>query len=234
MIDRTVETPALIDSGAGGMFIDEQFARDNNIALTPLINRIPVYNVDGTQNKQGVITHYAWRELSVAGITRRTRLLATSLGKEAIILGLPWLRRTNAKIDWQTGKVEFEGSSEAESPKPRPRATVEDEPEPINQTISHLDPSLDHCLEEVNACAAQFAEPDTNEHHCPSPREEPIDLDPDDLLVAYVRGEPVIGIFSNEEEPLTEEHLDEGEGSPHIGRIMHWKHSAAFSYAQGR
>ena len=78
-IDRTVETPALIDSGAGGMFIDEQFARDNNIALTPLINRIPVYNVDGTQNKQGVITHYAWRELSVAGITRRTRLLATSL-----------------------------------------------------------------------------------------------------------------------------------------------------------
>ena len=113
-IDRTVETPALIDSGAGGMFIDEQFARDNNIALTPLINRIPVYNVDGTQNKQGVITHYAWRELSVAGITRRTRLLATSLGMEAIILGLPWLRRTNAKIDWQTGKVEFEGSSEAE------------------------------------------------------------------------------------------------------------------------
>ena len=69
-IDRTVETPALIDSGAGGMFIDEQFARDNNIALTPLINHIPVYNVDGTQNKQGVITHYAWRELSVAGITR--------------------------------------------------------------------------------------------------------------------------------------------------------------------
>ena len=113
-IDQTIETPALIDSGAGGMFIDEQFARDNNIALTPLINRIPVYNVDGTQNKQGVITHYAWRELSVAGITRRTRLLATSLGKEAIILGLPWLRRTNAKIDWQTGKVEFEGSSEAE------------------------------------------------------------------------------------------------------------------------
>ena len=71
-IDRTVETPALIDSGAGGMFIDEQFARDNNIALTPLINHIPVYNVDGTQNKQGAITHYAWRELSVAGITRRT------------------------------------------------------------------------------------------------------------------------------------------------------------------
>ena len=69
-IDRTVETPALIDSGAGGMFVDEQFARDNDIALTPLINHIPVYNINGTQNKQGVITHYAWRELSIAGITR--------------------------------------------------------------------------------------------------------------------------------------------------------------------
>ena len=32
-IDRTVKTPALINSEARGMFIDELFARDNNIAL---------------------------------------------------------------------------------------------------------------------------------------------------------------------------------------------------------
>ena len=130
-IDRTVETPALIDSGAGGMFIDEQFARDNNIALTPLINHIPVYNVDGTQNKQGVITHYAWRELSVAGITRRTRLLATSLRKEAIILGLPWLRKVNPQIDWTMGKVTM--------PEPIPKAArviVEEVPDDDGKAIS--------------------------------------------------------------------------------------------------
>ena len=57
-VDQTVETLALIDSGAGGMFIDEQFARANNIPLTPLLTAIPVYNVDGTQNRQGAIAHY--------------------------------------------------------------------------------------------------------------------------------------------------------------------------------
>ena len=98
-VDRTVETLALIDSGAGGTFIDETFARNHNLPLTRLINPIPVYNVDGTRNKQGEITQYAWKELSIAGVTHHARLLVTSLGKESIILGLPWLRRTNAQID---------------------------------------------------------------------------------------------------------------------------------------
>ena len=127
-IDRTVETPALIDSGAGGTFIDEAFAHTNHIALTPLITPLPVYNVDGTLNKLGKITHYTWRDISIAGITRRTRLLATSLGKETIILGLPWLRRTNAQINWQSGEVTLPDPVETTPPK-RPQATVEDDPE---------------------------------------------------------------------------------------------------------
>ncbi len=35
-LEITVKTPALIDSGAGGMFIDEQFTHMHNIPLTPL------------------------------------------------------------------------------------------------------------------------------------------------------------------------------------------------------
>jgi hypothetical protein len=50
---------ALIDSGAGGIFINESYAKQNNIPLSPLQNPIPVFNVDGTPNKDGVITHYA-------------------------------------------------------------------------------------------------------------------------------------------------------------------------------
>ena len=60
-LDRSIETSALIDSGAGGTFLDETFARKHNIALTPLPKPIPVYNVDGTRNKQGAITHYTWK-----------------------------------------------------------------------------------------------------------------------------------------------------------------------------
>jgi hypothetical protein len=33
--------------------------------------------------------------------------LVTSLGKESIILGLPWLQHTNPKIDWRSGRMDI-------------------------------------------------------------------------------------------------------------------------------
>ena len=38
---------ALLDSGATTCFIDEKFAKDNNLNLIPLACAIPIYNVDG-------------------------------------------------------------------------------------------------------------------------------------------------------------------------------------------
>ena len=78
LIDRTVETHALIDSGAGGTFIDEQFARSHSLALTQLINPIPVYNVDGTLNKQGVISHYAWKEVTIDEYTKKLSFMGNN------------------------------------------------------------------------------------------------------------------------------------------------------------
>ena len=57
-LDRSIKTSALIDLGAGGTFLNKTFARKHNITLTRLPKPIPVYNVDGTWNKQGAITHY--------------------------------------------------------------------------------------------------------------------------------------------------------------------------------
>ena len=91
-IDRTIETRALVDSGAGGTFIDGAYAATQNIPVSPLLNPIPVFNVDGTPNQQGFITHCVRTNLVVAGISTRTRLLVTNLGNEHIILGLPWFR----------------------------------------------------------------------------------------------------------------------------------------------
>lgn len=157
-LDQTVETPALIDSGAGGMFIDEQFARMHNIPLTPLISPIPVYNVDGTQNKQGAITHYTWRNLSVAGTTHRTRLLATSLGKETLILGLPWLRRTNAQINWQSGRIAFEDPIPVPTISKRPPATVEEVSEAPRDPTPCIATTSQFILEEV--ATEHIAEPE--------------------------------------------------------------------------
>ena len=226
-LDRTVETSALIDSGAGGMFIDEHFARKNNIPLTPLHNPLPVYNVDGTKNKQGVITHYTWKGLTIAGSTHRARLLATSLGNETIILGLPWLRRTNAQIDWQSGRISFE-NPEPEPPKPPKRfpVTVEEVPEEDELKLPRLGSDVPHILEEVNI-------PEDDDDH---DDDEPVyeAPEPDDLIIGYIRGEGVLGIFDpNYEEPLTEEHLStDTPPAVSIGRLAKWRDSPQFSYGR--
>ena len=47
----TVNTQALIDSGAEGEFINQNYARALGIKQTALKEPIKVLNVDGTQNK---------------------------------------------------------------------------------------------------------------------------------------------------------------------------------------
>jgi hypothetical protein len=41
------------------------------------------------------------------GRIMKTRLLVSGLGKETIILGLPWLRKTNPDINWKKGTLKF-------------------------------------------------------------------------------------------------------------------------------
>lgn len=96
---QTVPTTALIDSGAEGQFIDSDFVKKHDIPTLPLPQPIPVRNVDFSPNHSGPITHCAWRNIFCEGKRTWTKLLVTSLGKQSIILGLPWLRRHNPKID---------------------------------------------------------------------------------------------------------------------------------------
>ena len=42
---------ALLDSGATGLFIDKDFVKNNHLTTRPLTRPIPVYNVDGTPNR---------------------------------------------------------------------------------------------------------------------------------------------------------------------------------------
>ena len=47
--EKTVEVKALLDTGAGGCFIDQNYAR--RFETHDLDEPIKVYNVDGTENK---------------------------------------------------------------------------------------------------------------------------------------------------------------------------------------
>ena len=100
-----VGTRSLIDCGAQGEFIDKDFAEKNGFPLARLEKPIIARNVDGTPNKRGTITHYTWANLQVDNVATKERLLAVGLGKENIILGLPWLKRINPDIDWVKGTL---------------------------------------------------------------------------------------------------------------------------------
>ena len=98
--DRIVETDGLIDTGAGELFVDYRYAKMKNMPMKKLPQPIRVFNADGTSNEQGTIRHFVLTEMEAGGHRHLVRLLVTGLGKETVILGLPWLKRINASIDF--------------------------------------------------------------------------------------------------------------------------------------
>ena len=98
---KTVKTKTLLDTGAGGKFIDQNFVRNQKIKTKNLEHPIEVFNVDGTPNKQGTITKYTRLDLTINGCTRPHNLFVTRLGKQKIILGYPWFKQDNPEIDWE-------------------------------------------------------------------------------------------------------------------------------------
>ena len=65
--EKNVEMETLVDSGAGGKFIDQKYARTLTLPLQNLTKLIPVLNVDGALNKKGTIKHYINLDLDIFG-----------------------------------------------------------------------------------------------------------------------------------------------------------------------
>ena len=104
---KSVETLALIDSGAGGKFINRKYAERLRLPIQTLERPIMARNVDGTLNKTGTITSYVNLVAKIDGQTMDLQLLVTGLGNQKIILGFPWLSEHNPDIDWKTGKFKW-------------------------------------------------------------------------------------------------------------------------------
>jgi hypothetical protein len=98
---QTVKT--LIDSGTGGLFIDQNFAK--NFEINYLDEPVKAYNVDGTENKRGTINAYVNLEFKLGDQKFNKHFHVTGLGKQRIILGFPWLHKYNLIINWKKGKL---------------------------------------------------------------------------------------------------------------------------------
>ena len=104
-LSEQAEETVLIDSGAMENFLDKATWERMGIGSHETVKPIMVYNVDGTENSQGKITHYCWLRIFYVGKQKLQRFYIASLGKESIILGYPFLYVFNPTIDWQQGKL---------------------------------------------------------------------------------------------------------------------------------
>ena len=107
---QTVETTALIDSGATGNFIDLRLLSLANFPLKKLPQSIHTFNVDGTANQQETIL---WKAhcMILLHDSENIDLMVVSLGCKQIILGIPWLKSRNPHINWKSNTVSFTSST---------------------------------------------------------------------------------------------------------------------------
>jgi hypothetical protein len=115
-INRSVCSPAMIDSEATALFINKHFVQCHHIICLPLPNTIALHNINSFKNKAGLLTHFACLILTIGSWNKPTNFLVTNLSPEDIILGLPWLKKVNPIINWDSGEMEILNSPEQFTP----------------------------------------------------------------------------------------------------------------------
>ena len=78
--DETIKAKTLLDCGAGGIFLDQNFAQKHNLRTIKLKQPIRAQNVDGTDNKQGTICFYMDLDIKIGNWTFQERFYITGLG----------------------------------------------------------------------------------------------------------------------------------------------------------
>ncbi|QRW07203.1 Retrotransposable element Tf2 protein [Ceratobasidium sp. AG-Ba] len=100
--------PTLVDSGSSKNFLDINFAKNNNIPLTPLVNPRTMIAIDGKElpNK---IENKTTLEVEIEGWTFDVTFFVMDLGDTDMILGLDWLQEADPDINWKTLEISWKG-----------------------------------------------------------------------------------------------------------------------------
>ena len=108
---KITETTALVDSGATICCINLYFTHRMGLPLEKLRNPICAQNADGTSNKGGMIQYQINLHLRINERNMIQCFFIMDPGKKNnIILGHPWLTKSNPIIDWATGTVTLRGT----------------------------------------------------------------------------------------------------------------------------
>ena len=62
---RSKDMVAMLDSGATTKFLHRRFVEQNKVTTRKLVKPIPLYNIDGSENRDGTITEVAVLDMEV-------------------------------------------------------------------------------------------------------------------------------------------------------------------------
>ncbi|KAF9799016.1 hypothetical protein IEO21_10631 [Rhodonia placenta] len=102
----------MVDSGATTKFINKCFITKNRVRTRKFKEPIPLYNIDGTLNKDGSISEVAVLQMQIGDHVEKTVFTVMDIGPEDVIVGLDWLREHNPEIDWESGSLKLSQCSE--------------------------------------------------------------------------------------------------------------------------
>ena len=96
----------------GGLWATENFMNLQYACYLQLpIRRLPeprkLFNVDGTQNKAGVLEYYTDLNVQTGGNCTYLCFFLLDLGENKAILGYPWFAAVQPKINWKRGWIDY-------------------------------------------------------------------------------------------------------------------------------
>ena len=104
---KRADSIALVDSGATENFMSLQYARYLQLPIQRLPEPRKLFNIDGTQNKAGVLEYYTDLNVQTGGNCTYLHFFPSDLGENKAILGYPWFAAVQPKIDWKRGWINY-------------------------------------------------------------------------------------------------------------------------------
>jgi hypothetical protein len=105
----SIQTYALIDTGCSGFaFIDETFARHNNLPFLSLKSTRTLEVIDGRPISSGQITHLGYLPLSIDSHHETIPFFVTKLGSYSLVLGIPWLQLHDVTLRFKENSILFD------------------------------------------------------------------------------------------------------------------------------
>jgi len=123
--DHSIQTPAMIDTGATGFaFIDENFVRQHKFPHYRLNPPRDLKVIDGRPIESSQITHLTKISCQIQDHTEMLPAFITKLGHFSLVLGIPWLRKHVVVTDFVSNSVRFQ-CSDHRNPTAAPRVALQ-------------------------------------------------------------------------------------------------------------